>query len=245
MYCIWCIYNWITLKSVFVLQIEYSHFSACAQGLASFWLNFGSLQFILDQDWYLSSPTDTTEVPWTSFGTWREVYFCWKQLDCSHDHCMHCFLFGKMTRSTMENKEWLSLDSFETEETKMKTKAWWCKTLDEIMALYSNDRSTVNISKPSTLSSTIGVDKAVISEVKPVSGIFDTMRENSADGHTQNTNHQNVIKWRLSWSKWKSKFHDNKYFDQSWRSCWWNKTSKMVEFLTYKSSWKRWWCWLF
>ncbi len=50
-------------------------------------------------------------------------------------------------RSVMENKEWLSLDSFEMDETEMKAKPLQCKTLNEIMALYSNDRSTVNISK--------------------------------------------------------------------------------------------------
>ncbi len=62
------------------------------------------------------------------------------------------------------------------------------------MALYSNYPGTVNISKPSTLSPMMGVDNAVISEFDPVSRIFETMRENSADGHMQNTNHQNVMK---------------------------------------------------
>ncbi len=50
----------------------------------------------------------------------------------------------------------------------------------------------VNISKRSTLSSTVGVDNAVISEFDPFSRIFEMTRENSADGHKQNTNHQNV-----------------------------------------------------
>ncbi len=97
----------------------------------------------------------------------------------------------------MENKDWLGFESFETEETETKKKALQCKTLNEIMALYSNDRSMVNISKPLTLSSMIGVDNAVISEVKPVCAIFDMMRENSADGHKQNTDHQNVTKRRV------------------------------------------------
>ncbi len=52
----------------------------------------------------------------------------------------------------------------------------------------------VNISKPSTLSHTMGIDNSVISEFEPVSRIFDTMKENSADSHMQNTNHQNVAK---------------------------------------------------
>ncbi len=64
------------------------------------------------------------------------------------------------------------------------------------MALYSNDRSTVNISKPSTLSPTISIDNTVISEFDSVSRIFDMMRENSAGG-SQNTNHQNVMKRRV------------------------------------------------
>ncbi len=55
----------------------------------------------------------------------------------------------------------------------------------------------MNISKPSTLSSKIGVNNAVMSEVKPVGGIFYTMRENSANSHMQNTNHQNVTKRRV------------------------------------------------
>ncbi len=55
----------------------------------------------------------------------------------------------------------------------------------------------MNISKPSTLSPTIGIDNAVISEFEPVSRIFDMMKENSADGHIQNTNHQNVKKRRV------------------------------------------------
>ncbi len=51
----------------------------------------------------------------------------------------------------MENKGWLSLDFLETEETETKTKALRCETLAEIMALYRNSPSMVNISKPSTL----------------------------------------------------------------------------------------------
>ncbi len=65
------------------------------------------------------------------------------------------------------------------------------------MALYSIDPGTVNISKPSTLSPTIGIDNTVISEFDPTSRIVETMRENSADGHTQNTNHQYVMKRRF------------------------------------------------
>ncbi len=65
------------------------------------------------------------------------------------------------------------------------------------MALYRNDRNTVNISKPSTLSSTKGIDNTVISEFDPVSIIFDMTRENSANG-SQNTNHQYVTKRRVS-----------------------------------------------
>ncbi len=114
----------------------------------------------------------------------------------------------------MEMKEWLGFESFETEETETKKKALWCKTLNEIMALDSIDPGTVNISKPSTLSPTIGVDNAVISEVTPVCRIVETTRENSADGHTQNTNHQKCDKTK-SWSKPKNKFHDDKYFDGS------------------------------
>ncbi len=93
----------------------------------------------------------------------------------------------------MENKDWLGFDSFET-ETKMK--ALQCKTLAEIMALYRNNPSAVNISKPATLSPTIGADKTLISEYNLVGGIFDTMRENSADG-SQNTNYLNVTKQRV------------------------------------------------
>ncbi len=55
----------------------------------------------------------------------------------------------------------------------------------------------VNISKPWTLSPTIVVDNTVISEFDPVGRIFETTRENSADGHTQNTNRQNVMKRRV------------------------------------------------
>ncbi len=55
----------------------------------------------------------------------------------------------------------------------------------------------VIISKPLTLSPMIGVDNTVISEFEPVGRIFDTIRENSADGHTQNTNHQKVMKRRV------------------------------------------------
>ncbi len=87
----------------------------------------------------------------------------------------------------MENKEWLRFDSFETETSEMKKKVLWYKTLDETITLYSIDHGTVNISKPSTLSPKMGVDNAVVSEVKPVGRIFEMMRENSADGHTQNT----------------------------------------------------------
>ncbi len=79
----------------------------------------------------------------------------------------------------------------------MKKKALRCKTLNETIALYSIDHGTVNISKPSTLSPTMGVDNAVVSEVKPVGRIFEMTRENSADGHMQNTNHQNVMKRRV------------------------------------------------
>ncbi len=61
-----------------------------------------------------------------------------------------------------------------------------CQTLDETIALYSIDHGTVNISKPPTLSPTIGVDNAVVSEVKP-----------SKCDETK------------SWSKRKSKFHDD------------------------------------
>ncbi len=43
----------------------------------------------------------------------------------------------------------------------------------------------------------IGADNTLISEFNPVSGIFDMMRENSANG-SQNTNHQNVTKQRVS-----------------------------------------------
>ncbi len=58
----------------------------------------------------------------------------------------------------------------------------------------------VNISKPLTLSPTLGIDNTLISEFDPVCRIFGTMRENSADG-SQNTNHQYVMKWN-------NKFHD-------------------------------------
>ncbi len=67
----------------------------------------------------------------------------------------------------IDGKQGQGFDSFETEETEMKKKALWCKTLDEIITTYSNDSSRVNISKPSTLSPTIGVDNAV----KPVGRI--------------------------------------------------------------------------
>ncbi len=83
----------------------------------------------------------------------------------------------------MEKKTWLRFDSF--------------KTPDEITALNSIDPGTVNISKPSTLSPMMGVDNAVISEFEPVGRIFDTMKENSAYGHMQNTNHQNMTKRRV------------------------------------------------
>ncbi len=43
----------------------------------------------------------------------------------------------------------------------------------------------------------MGVDNAVVSEVKPVGRIFEMTRENSADGHMQNTNHQKVMKRRV------------------------------------------------
>ncbi len=56
------------------------------------------------------------------------------------------------------------------------------------MALYRN--------KPSTLSPTIGIDNTVICEFDSVRGIFDIMRENSADV-SQNTNHQNMMKRRV------------------------------------------------
>ncbi len=67
----------------------------------------------------------------------------------------------------------------------MKTMALRCKTLAEIMALYRNNPGTLNISKPSTL------------WIRPCWWNFDRKRENSADGHTQNTNHQYVMKWRV------------------------------------------------
>ncbi len=51
--------------------------------------------------------------------------------------------------------------------------------------LYSTDPGTVNISKPSTLSPTIGIDNTVISEFDPVSRIFEMIRENIANGHTK------------------------------------------------------------
>ncbi len=79
----------------------------------------------------------------------------------------------------------------------MKKKALRCKTLDETIALYSIDQGMVNISKPSTLSPMMGVDNTAVSEVKPVGRIFEMTKENSADGHTQNTNHQNVMKRRV------------------------------------------------
>ncbi len=81
--------------------------------------------------------------------------------------------------------------------TEMKTKALRCKMLDEIMTLNIIDPGTVNISKPLTLSPRMGVDNSVISEVKPVRRMFEMMRENSANGHMQNTNHQNVTKRRV------------------------------------------------
>ncbi len=84
-----------------------------------------------------------------------------------------------------------------SEATEMKTKALRCKTLDKIMDLSSIDPGMVNISKPSTLSPTMGVDNAVISEFDPFCRIFEKTRKNSADGHTQNTNHQNVTKRRV------------------------------------------------
>ncbi len=42
------------------------------------------------------------------------------------------------------------------------------------------------------------------------------MRENSADGQKQNINHQKRDETK-SWTKQKNKFHDDKYFDGSWR----------------------------
>ncbi len=96
----------------------------------------------------------------------------------------------------MENKDRLGFDSFKMEETEMK-KALRCKILDQIMTLYSIDPGTVNISKPSTLSPMIGVDNTVRSEFDLIGRILETTRENSADGHTQNTNHQYVMKQRV------------------------------------------------
>ncbi len=106
----------------------------------------------------------------------------------------------------MENKDWLGFDSFKTEETETKTKALRCKTLAEIMALYRNNPGMVNISKPSTLSPTIGVDNTVISEFNLVGGIFDMKRENSADGHTKHK--PSKCDETKSWSKRNNKFHD-------------------------------------
>ncbi len=100
-------------------------------------------------------------------------------------------------RSKTEKKEWLGFDSFKTEETEMKKKVLWCKTLNEIIVLYSIDPGMVNISNPLTLSPLIGIDNTVIHKFYPISRIVDTMRENSADGHTQNTKYQNVTKWRV------------------------------------------------
>ncbi len=97
----------------------------------------------------------------------------------------------------MENKEWLGFGSFTTEETVMKKKALLCKTLNEIMALYSIDPGTVNISKLSTLSPMTRVDNTVISEFDPIGRTVEMMRENSADVHTQNINHQYVMKRRV------------------------------------------------
>ncbi len=89
----------------------------------------------------------------------------------------------------MENNNWSGFDSVEMEETEKEKRTLQCQTLAEIMALYRNNPSMVNISKPSPLSPTIGTDNTV-------SGIFDMMTENSADG-SQNTNHQNVMKQRV------------------------------------------------
>ncbi len=50
----------------------------------------------------------------------------------------------------------------------------------------------------------MGVDNTVISEVKPVGRIFETTRENSADGHTQNK--PSKCDETKSSSKLKSKF---------------------------------------
>ncbi len=97
----------------------------------------------------------------------------------------------------MEKKNWLHFDSFETEESDRMEKALQCKTLDETIALNSIDPCTVNISKPSTLSPMMGIDNAIISEFEPVCRIFDMMKENGADGHMQNTPHQNVTKRRV------------------------------------------------
>ncbi len=97
----------------------------------------------------------------------------------------------------MEKKNWPRFDSFETEEIYRMEKALRCNMLDEIIALNSIDPGTLNISKPSTLSPTMGIDNAVTSEFEPAGRIFDTMKENSADGHMQNTNHQNETKRRV------------------------------------------------
>ncbi len=43
----------------------------------------------------------------------------------------------------------------------------------------------------------MGIDNAMISKFEPICRIFDTMKENSANGHMQNTNHQNMMKRRV------------------------------------------------
>ncbi len=102
---------------------------------------------------------------------------------------MQRFSFG-----TMEKKEWLGFDSFETEETETKKMSLRCKTLNEILDLYRHNPSMVNISKTSTLLPTIGIDNTVISEFDLVGRKIKTTKENTVHGHTQNTNHQYVTK---------------------------------------------------
>ncbi len=86
------------------------------------------------------------------------------------------------------------------------------------MVLYSIDTGTVNISKPLTLSPTIGVDNTVINEFEPVGRIFEKMRENIADGYTQNTNHQYGMKRRVG-RNGRTNSMIKKFFDRSQRFC--------------------------
>ncbi len=71
---------------------------------------------------------------------------------------LYAVFFNEKYFEMIENNGWLGFDSVETEETETEKKALRRKTLDEIMALYRNDGSMVNISKPLTLSPTIGVE---------------------------------------------------------------------------------------